>query len=114
MKGIIAPPPAKFIKAWCRFNGDGVPSLTSGYNVSSITDLGGQGQYRVNFTNPIKDSAGNPVTDYGFLGTTGRTTAGAARFTAPYNPLSTSIDVNVYTSGVILDDEDFITIMILR
>ena len=42
-------------KAWVNFNGTGVVSIRSQYNVSSITD-NGIGDYTINFTTPMVDS----------------------------------------------------------
>ena len=43
-------------KAWVNFNGTGTVAIRAAGNVSSITDLGGSGLYRINFTNAIPNA----------------------------------------------------------
>lgn len=43
-------------RAWVNFNGTGTPAIRASGNVSSITDLGDTGQYRVNFTTAFSDT----------------------------------------------------------
>ncbi len=40
-------------KAWVNFNGSGVVAVNASYNVTSVTDLGGTGDYRIDFTNAL-------------------------------------------------------------
>ena len=44
-------------KAWVNFNGTGTVAISGSYNVSSITDLGGSGLYRINFTTAMLDTS---------------------------------------------------------
>lgn len=55
-QGNIADIVQGYAKAWVNFNGQGTLAVRSSYNVSSVTDLGGLGQYRVNFTNNLADA----------------------------------------------------------
>lgn len=48
-------------KAWVNFNGTGIVSIRSSYNISSVTD-NGIGSYTINFTTPMID------TNYTFVG----------------------------------------------
>ena len=43
-------------KAWVTFNGTGTVAIRASYNVSSITDNGGFGDFTVNFTNAMPDA----------------------------------------------------------
>ena len=43
-------------KAWVNFNGTGTVAIRRAFNVSSITDLGGSGSYRINFTTAMLDT----------------------------------------------------------
>ena len=43
-------------KAWVNFNGTGTVAIRQAFNVSSITDLGGSGQYTINFANAMPDA----------------------------------------------------------
>jgi hypothetical protein len=45
-----------YAKAWVNFNGTATVAIRSSFNVSSITDNGGNGDYSVNFTNAIADT----------------------------------------------------------
>lgn len=50
-------------RAWVNFNGTGTVAIRSSGNVTSITDNGGTGSYRVNITNALVDA------NYGVVGT---------------------------------------------
>jgi len=39
--------------AWARFNGN-TPALLQSFNISTLDDLGGTGNWRLNFTNPMR------------------------------------------------------------
>ena len=43
-------------KAWVNFNGNGTVAIRASYNVTSITDNGGTGDYTVNFTVAMVDA----------------------------------------------------------
>ena len=43
-------------KAWVNFNGVGTVAIRADFNVSSITDNGGNGDYTVNFTTAMPDA----------------------------------------------------------
>jgi len=43
-------------KAWVNFNGQGAVAIRANFNVSSITDNGGTGDYTVNFTTAMADA----------------------------------------------------------
>jgi hypothetical protein len=47
-------------RAWVNFNGVGTVEIRAAFNVSSITD-NGNGDYSVNFTNPMPDVNYSPV-----------------------------------------------------
>tara|TARA_A100001515_G_scaffold129853_1_gene116772 strand:+ start:648 stop:1391 length:744 start_codon:yes stop_codon:yes gene_type:complete len=46
---------SQLAKAWVNFDGTGTPSISSSFNVSSITD-NGTGSYAINFTNAFSDT----------------------------------------------------------
>ena len=48
--------PSYSARAWVNFKGTGTVSIRGSGNVSSITDLGSVGQYRVNFTTAMADT----------------------------------------------------------
>ena len=50
-------------RAWVNFNGTGTVAIRSSGNITSITDNGGTGSYRVNITNALVDA------NYGVVGT---------------------------------------------
>jgi hypothetical protein len=43
-------------KAWVNFNGTGTVAIRASFNVSSVTDNGGTGNYTVNFTTAMPDA----------------------------------------------------------
>jgi len=43
-------------RAWVNFNGTGTVAINASGNVSSITDLGGNGAYQINFTTAMPDA----------------------------------------------------------
>ncbi len=46
-----------FCRAWVNFNGTtALPTIRGSFNVTSITDNGGSGNYNVNFTNHMPDA----------------------------------------------------------
>lgn len=45
-----------FCRAWVNFNGTGTIAIREDFNVSSITDNGGNGNYNVNFANNMPDA----------------------------------------------------------
>jgi hypothetical protein len=51
--GLVA---GQLCRAWVNFNGTGTVAIRASYNVSSITDNGGVGDYTVNFTTPMVDA----------------------------------------------------------
>lgn len=63
--------PSYAARAWVNFNGTGTVAIRGSGNVSSITDLGGTGQYRVNFATAMDD------TNYAVVSTGERNTANA-------------------------------------
>jgi hypothetical protein len=42
--------------AWVNFNGTGTVAINDDENVSSVTDLGGLGQYQINFTTAMANA----------------------------------------------------------
>ena len=46
---------SQLAKAWVNFDGTGTPSISSSFNVSSITD-NGTGSYAINFTNAFSNT----------------------------------------------------------
>jgi hypothetical protein len=49
-------------KAWVNFNGSGTLSVRDSHGVSSVSDLGGTGQYQVNFSNNMANTNYSAVT----------------------------------------------------
>ncbi|MCK5920964.1 MAG: hypothetical protein KAG66_08480 [Methylococcales bacterium] len=49
-------------KAWVNFNGTGTLSVRDSHGVSSVSDLGGTGQYQVNFSNNMANTNYSAVT----------------------------------------------------
>ncbi len=52
----FTPSTAGIAKAWVNFNGTGTVAIRSSFNVSSITDNGGSGDYTINFTTNMTDA----------------------------------------------------------
>ena len=47
--------------AWVNFNGTGTVAINDDENVSSVTDLGGLGQYQINFTTAMANATYCPL-----------------------------------------------------
>lgn len=55
--GSSSPAITGLAKAWVNFNGQNTVAIRASLNVSSITDLGGSGQYTINFTTALADAS---------------------------------------------------------
>ena len=89
-------------KAWVKFDGTGVVSINSTYNVSSITD-NGVGDYTVNFTNNM------PNADYSALATQGAITNTGIAFTT--NHAVGSYDLTTVNNGAPADNADISSVV---
>jgi len=92
-------------EAWVNFNGAVSPIvIRSSYNVSSITDNAGQGDYTVNFTTALPDA------NYAVSVTQG-TTAG---MTSTTSYTINSVTVNTYNSAGTLNDRSIVNVSVFR
>lgn len=87
------------IQAWVNFNGTGTVAIRSSGNVTSITDLGGNGLYTVNFTNAL--SSANYAAALG--GSQDGFTAVVGCSMGIFNPLTTSCSLATLNGGSYVD-----------
>ena len=76
-------------KAWVNFNGVGTVAIRADFNVNSITDNGGNGDYTVNFTTAMPDA------NYCVTGTC----SGADNPSSPVAILNTKLTGGLTTTG---------------
>lgn len=99
-------------RAWANFNGTGTVAIRASGNVSSVTDLGGNGAYTINFTNAMPDANFSSQVSIGPL--TSGFNVGVAERHIISTPTSSS--VTVYTADVStgLVDSPLICVAIFR
>ena len=92
-------------KAWVNFNGTGATvTIRASFNVNSITDTGGSGNYTVNFSTAFSDN------DYVVTGCYG-TTPGSINF---QSPTTTDVELELANSSGTFIDRSFVTVAIFR
>jgi len=107
--GLVA---GQLCRAWVNFNGTGTVAIRAAYNVSSITDNGGSGDYTINFATAMPD-ANYVVTMNSSIN---------AKFTPPTlmnvlestTPTSSSVRVVTDISGVGPSDRPYNYVTIFR
>lgn len=110
---VVAPTgdaPIYSCRAWVNFNGQGTVAIRASGNVSSITDMGGTGEFRVNFANAMPDVS------YCVLYTAGRTSGGnTPAETWTYWGASTGyVQVQSMNSGGTYVDPEYACVAIFR
>ena len=96
-------------RAWVNFDGTGTVSIRASGNVSSITDIGGNGAYTVNLTTAMPDA------NYGVAGTGGGTSNGYQLNKRPGTPPTTSaFGIIVGIPGLSDNDDSNINVMVFR
>ena len=91
-----------FCRAWVNFNGTGTVAIRASFNVSSITDNGGTGDYTINFSTAMPDA------NYALTGVAMQSTAADRNVTtgAAFSQLTTSIRIGTRGGGITQDADN--------
>lgn len=90
-------------RAWVSFNGTGAVAIRGSFNVTSITDNGGAGDYTVNFTNALSDA------NYSWAGSAARTSTSAlfgSGFTVTANDVVTARTTSLFRIAILVNGGD--------
>jgi hypothetical protein len=99
-----------FCRAWVNFNGNPV-AIRASFNVTSITDNGGVGDYTVNFTNALPDA------NYATVATAGDASTNLLNVSQngqSFPPTTTSVRLQTMTSNGVTYDARFVNVAIFR
>ena len=96
-------------RAWVNFNGTGTVAIRASFNVSSITDNGGTGDYTINFTTAMPDVNYCIPLGVGSLGT-----GSATRTLAVNSVLTSSVRVVCILTTSSPSDLDSLNVAIFR
>jgi hypothetical protein len=91
-------------KAWVRFNSAGVVVGTP-YNVTSITDVAGNGQWRINYTTEL------PSADYSAVASAGNSTA-LGGFAYAHTFTTTNVSISTYNATPTATNFDFNSVVV--
>jgi len=101
--GLVA---GQLCRAWVNFNGTGTVAIRAAYNVASITDNGGSGDYTVNFATAMPHDKYSAVASCSDSGSSTNRTAGPIVINtgsvriATQNYLAQSVDLSIVTVAV--------------